>query len=81
VAKTSRERDYEARQAKLEHVREQVESGELVIREMTKAERVRWAKRSAASEARSTPAELSSRAAALESRRKRAARFSVNFGI
>ena len=39
MAKTSRERDHEARQAKLEHVREQVASGQLVIREMTDAER------------------------------------------
>jgi hypothetical protein len=76
VAKTSRERDHEARQAKLEHVREQVASGQLVIREMTDAERVRWAKRRAASEARSTPEEHARRAVALENRRKRAARFS-----
>ena len=76
MAKTSRERDYEARQAKLEYVREQVASGQLVIREMTDAERVRWAKRRAVSEARSTPAEHARRAVAIENRRKRAARFS-----
>ena len=76
MAKTSRERDHEARQAKLEHVREQVASGQLVIREMTDAERVRWAKRGASSEARSTPAERARRAAAVENRRKRAVRLS-----
>jgi hypothetical protein len=76
VAKTSRERDRDAREAKLEHVREQVASGQLVIREMTDAERVRWAKRRAISEARSTPAERARRAVAVENRRKRTARLS-----
>jgi len=76
VAKTSRERDHEERQAKLEHVREQVESGQLVIREMTEAERVTWAKRRAISDARSTQAERTRQAVAAENRRKRAARFS-----
>ena len=75
VAKTSRERDHEARQTKLEHVREQIASGALVIREMTDAERLRWTTRRAISEARSTPAERTRRAAAVENRRKRAARF------
>ena len=76
VAKTSRERDHEARQAKLEHVREQVASGQLVIREMTDKERARLAKQNASSEARSTPAERARRAVAVENRRKRAARLS-----
>ena len=74
VAKTTRERDHDARQAKLELVREQVASGQLVIREMTKAERLKWAKQRASSEARSTPAERARRAVAVENRRKRAAR-------
>ncbi len=76
VAKTSRERDYEARQAKLEHVRQQVASGELVIRTMTHDERMRWAEQDARVEASSTPADRLRRADRLESRRKRAARFS-----
>lgn len=37
--KTARERAEEKRQAKLEFVREQVESGSLVIRKMTEEER------------------------------------------
>lgn len=78
VRKTSRERDFEAREAKLAHVREQVESGELVIREMTSTERARWDRQSAASEARSTSAQRASRVAALENRRKRAARFALD---
>jgi hypothetical protein len=37
--KSTRERAEEKRQAKLEYVREQVESGSLVIRQMTDEER------------------------------------------
>ena len=40
--KTARERAEEKRQEKLEFVREQVESGELVIRQMTEEERRRY---------------------------------------
>jgi hypothetical protein len=40
--KTARERAEEKRQAKLELVREQVESGTLVIRQMTDEERRRY---------------------------------------
>jgi hypothetical protein len=40
--KTQRERAEEKRQEKLDLVREQVESGSLVIRKMTKAERRRY---------------------------------------
>ena len=40
--KSTRERAEEKRQAKLELVREQVESGSLVIRKMTDEERARY---------------------------------------
>jgi hypothetical protein len=40
--KTTREKAEERRQAKLESVREQVQSGSLVIREMTEDERSRY---------------------------------------
>jgi hypothetical protein len=40
--KTAWEREQEKRQAKLDLVREQVESGSLVIRKMTDAERRRY---------------------------------------
>lgn len=40
--KTTRERAEEKRQAKLEVVREQVEAGSLVIRQMTEEERRRY---------------------------------------
>ena len=40
--KTTRERAEEKRQAKLDFVREQVENGALVIRQMTEEERERY---------------------------------------
>jgi hypothetical protein len=43
----SRERADQKRQEKLEHVREQVESGSLVIRKMTEEERQRYPPRPA----------------------------------
>ena len=43
--KSARERAEEQRQAKLELVREQVQSGSLVIRQMTKEERRRYPRR------------------------------------
>jgi hypothetical protein len=46
--KTAWEREQEKREAKLELVREQVESGSLVIRKMTDAERRRYPPRPAA---------------------------------
>jgi hypothetical protein len=49
--KTQREREAEQRQAKLEHIKEQVDAGSLVIRKMTDAERERFAKHSKRSEA------------------------------
>jgi hypothetical protein len=44
--KTTRERAEEKREAKLDAVREQVESGSLVIRQMTAEERRRYPPRS-----------------------------------
>jgi hypothetical protein len=51
----SREQRDKAREAKLEHIREQVSSGALVIRQMTKTERAYWANRGAVLEAKSKP--------------------------
>lgn len=45
--KTTRERAQEKRQAKLDLIREQVQSGSLVIRRMTAAERRRYPPRPA----------------------------------
>jgi hypothetical protein len=68
---THRERAAAAREAKLELIREQVSSGALVVREMTKTERAKWAKQHATRGAKLTPAERSGRAAALKERHRR----------
>jgi hypothetical protein len=68
----SRESRDKARQAKLEHLSEQVSSGVLVIRQMTKTEREYWANRRDVLEAKSTPEELARRETALRRRRQRA---------
>jgi hypothetical protein len=62
------------RQAKLEHIREQVSSGALVIRQMTRAERAKWDKQRAILDASFTPAERTRRDSVLRSRRQRAER-------
>ncbi|MBA3434503.1 MAG: hypothetical protein H0U08_10470 [Actinobacteria bacterium] len=74
MAISSREREHEAREAKLEHIREQVSSGVLVIRGMTTAERAKWAKERALLEANWTPEERRRRDDALRNRRRRAER-------
>lgn len=70
--KPTREREQEAREAKLAHMREQVASGALVIRWMTRAEQTRWAKRRARLDEFLTPVERAKRDAALRNRRRRA---------
>ena len=72
VMRTTREIAAEAHQAKLEHIREQVSSGALVIRKMTRAEHAKWANQRAALEAKWTPAERARSASALKNRRARA---------
>lgn len=74
VAETNREREHDAREAKLEHMRELVSSGVLVIRPMTKAERAKWATRRAKLDKDSTPKERVRREAALRNLRRRAER-------
>jgi hypothetical protein len=68
------ERAAEARQAKLEHIRKQISSGALVIRQMTRAERAKWDKQRAILDANFTPAERTRRDSALRNRRQRAQR-------
>ena len=70
MGRTPRERAEDARQAKLDNVQEQVASGELVIRQMTRGERERWAERDASL----APEERTRREAALKGRRQRAVR-------
>ena len=74
MAKTRTEREQDARLAKLDHVSAQVASGELVIREMSEAERSTWAEQTATSDARATQVERARRVTALENRRRRKAR-------
>ena len=71
----ARDRELQARQAKLEHMQEQIASGELVIRTMTAAEKQKWAKQRRALDTNSTPEQRARRAASLENRRRRQARF------
>ncbi|MDQ3671806.1 MAG: hypothetical protein M3364_05105 [Actinomycetota bacterium] len=64
MAKTRHEREDEAREGLLEHIREQVSSGELVVRQMTGSERAHWDDHSATSDRQATPEERSRRDAA-----------------
>ena len=68
------ERAAAERRAKLEYIREQVSSGALVIRQMTRAERVKWDKQRAILDANFTPAERTRRDSVLRTRRERAER-------
>ena len=72
------ERAAEERQAKLEHIREQVISGALVIRQMTRTERLRWKKQRAILEGSFTQAERTRRDSLLRQRRQRAERLLGN---
>jgi len=74
VAAARHDREHAAREAKLDRIREQVAEGKLVVREMSEAERARWASQHAASDARATPAERARRAREIENRRRRAER-------
>ena len=68
MAKTQRERDEVARQAKLERIQEQVADGSLVIRKMTAKERKLFASRR--NDEPGTPIERK-KAAAADARRRR----------
>jgi hypothetical protein len=68
------ERAAEERQAKLEHIRKQVSSGALVIRQMTRAERAKWDRQHAILDANFTAAERTRRDSVLRNRRQRAQR-------
>ena len=69
MAKTRGEREEDAREGLLEHIRDQVSSGELVVRQMTDAERTRWDDHSAASDRQATPEERKRRDAARKKKR------------
>jgi hypothetical protein len=71
MAKTTREREEEAREGRLEHIRDQVSSGDLVVRQMTDSERARWDDHSAASDRQATPEQRTRRDAARKKKRDR----------
>jgi hypothetical protein len=68
MAKTTHERQEDAREERLAHIRDQISSGELVVRQMTASERRRWDERSAASDLQATPEERTRRDAARKKR-------------
>jgi hypothetical protein len=68
MAKTRQERADDAREGQLEHIRDQVSSGELVVRQMTDSERADWDDHSAASDRQATPEERTRRDAARKKR-------------
>ena len=68
MARTRNEREDDDRQERLEEMREQVSSGDLVVRQMTAAERKHWEERSAAFDDHATPEERTRRDAARKKR-------------
>ena len=76
MAKTQRERDQAAREAKLERIQDQVTNGDLTIRKMSDEERAKWAKHREESEQTASPADRRRAAAAQRRRQRRAARAS-----
>ncbi len=74
VATARHEPEHAARQAKLDHIRDQVATGRLVIRTMSDEERAQWSSQQAAADARATPAERARRERELLNRRRRAER-------
>jgi hypothetical protein len=74
MAKTRSEREDDERQERLEHMREQVSSGDLVVRQMTASERRLWEERSAAFDDHATPEERTRRDAARKKRQNQATR-------
>ena len=74
MAKTQRERDQAAREAKLDRIKEQVSTGDLTIRKMSDDERQKWAKHREETEMTASPADRRRAAAAQRRRQRRAAR-------
>jgi hypothetical protein len=70
MAKTRHERDEDAREERLEHIRDQISSGDLVVRQMTASERRHWDERSAAFDRQATPEERTRRDAARKKRNR-----------
>ena len=71
MAHPRHEREDDAREGLLEHIRDQVSSGELVVRQMTDSERAHWDDHSATSDRQATPEERTRRDVARKKRRDR----------
>ena len=74
MAKTRNEREDDERQERVEDMREQVSSGDLVVRQMTASERRQWEERSADFDRHATPEERTRRDAARKKRQDRVTR-------
>ena len=70
MAKKRHERDEDAREERLEHIRDQISLGDLVVRQMTASERRHWDERSAAFDRHATPEERTRRDAARKKRNR-----------
>ena len=71
MARTRNEREDDERAERLEHMREQVSAGELVVRQMTPSERKHWKERSDAFDEHATSEERASRGTAWQKRQER----------
>jgi hypothetical protein len=74
MARTRTEREDDQREERLEHMREQIASGELVVRQMTASERRHWKERSDSFHDHATPEERARRDAARRKRNEQAKR-------
>jgi hypothetical protein len=74
MAKTRHEREEDEREGRLEHMHEQILSGDLVVRQMTDSERRRWEERSTIFDDHATPEERTRRKAARQKRHDQAKR-------
>jgi hypothetical protein len=74
MARMRNERENDERQERLEHTRNHVISGELVVRQMTASERRQWKERSDSFDFHATPQERAARRAALQKMSERAKR-------
>ena len=74
TGKSRDEREHDERQGRLEDMRDQISSGDLVVRQMTASERRHWEERSASFDIHATPEERTRRDAARRKRQDRTTR-------
>jgi hypothetical protein len=71
MARTRSEREDDKREERLEQMREQISSGELVVRQMTPSERKRWQEHSAAFDDQATPEQRTRRDASRQAKHEK----------